>query len=127
MIPRPRYLILLAASLGGLLILGACASSDFGRWAQLQKSYNTVVGELNNYRRPCVDQGPDHPLCLIDDAAYVRINVAVQRARVALDNALANAEAGADTKASFWINQAEQLIAEVLATELARAAAGGST
>ncbi len=82
---------------------------------------------MNNYRRPCVDEGPDHPLCLIDDEAYRRINVAVQRARVALDNALANAEAGADTNASFWINQAEQLIADVLAHELARAAAKGSS
>ena len=49
----------------------------------------------------------------------------MQRARVALDNALASAETGADTNARFWIDQAEQLIADVLAQELARAAAKG--
>lgn len=108
------------------LVVGGCASTAFGKWAQLQKAYNTTVQQLNNYRRPCVDQpqGEAHPLCLIKADDYTRINTYVQQARVALDNALVNAEAGGDLNVNFWLGEAERLITVVLAQELARATAG---
>lgn len=69
-----------------VLALGGCetTSTPEVRWAQAEKVYIGVMDILTDYRRPCVagsgvvNAGPDHPLCLLDDAASWRVE-AVRR------------------------------------------------
>lgn len=55
---------------GLAVLLAGCAASPEVRWAQAQKAYNEGVKSAISYRAPCIEFGPEHPLCLIDDDTY---------------------------------------------------------
>lgn len=81
-----------AAVCGLALLLSACANSPEVRWAQSQQAYNDGVKGAIQHRTPCVEYGPDDPLCLIDDDTYrivepirERLDSLLQRARVAVE------------------------------------------
>ena len=77
---------------GLAVLLAGCASSPEVRWAQVQEAYNEGLDGAIRYRTPCVEFGPDHPLCLIDDETYrivepirERLDSLLRRAQVAID------------------------------------------
>lgn len=83
--------LLIAAALPLLLLLGGCvtsgqpAASPEVRWAQAASAFNAAVKQAVAARRPCVEFGPDAPDCLITDAHYPVVNMAIMRGATILD------------------------------------------
>ena len=91
-----------------LALIAACATSNDLKWAQGREALSDVEIILTQARAPCVDFGPEHPGCLLDDETTVKIDKMIRAARYTLAR-LDGVAAGT-----------ELLSAETLVTELNR-------